>query len=372
VGAGVVAVLEASRGHGTPFRNIDRAVAFYRTDAEMEAGRFYSLSVAALDRAVHESRTIASVGTWETNSLTLRTDNWATLAYVAAVSAAVPRILGVRAAIGRTIVDADEEPGAPAMAVLSDTYWRTRFSADSGIVGRTISLDGRPHLVIGVLEPRAAFPSHVELWTLRSLHETLADTSSRPGALALLTPGASAATATAELSALGVSGTGSRQRARRVHTFGVAPFPAFLAGDARGTLLFLTMIGIVVGLIAATNFAALVLARGIRRRGELAIRAALGASTGRLVSFMVTECALIALAGGVLGGVLAPVVVQSLATLMSGMLPPWMQLSVSLPVVAGAVGLSLVLGLVFGTAPAVELARPAALGLVRGNPLAPQ
>lgn len=372
VASGVVAVLEASSGHDTPFRNIDRTVAFYRTDAEMQGGRFYGLSVAALDRVVRESRTVTSIGTWEGNQLTLRTDDWATLAYTATVSAAVPRILGVRAAVGRTFIDDDERPGAPPAVLLTYRYWRSRFSGDSGIVGRTVSLDGVPQLVVGVLEERAELPSHVELWTLRPLRETLADTSSRPSAVALLAPGATATSVTAELSALGVVGAGTSRLQKRVRTFGAAPFSAYLSQDARPTLWILSMIGIVVGLIAATNFAALVLARGMRRRGELAIRTALGASAGRLVSFMMVECVLIALAGGMLGGILAPFIVQSLGSGTGGLLPPWMHLSVSLPILSSAVGLSLLLGIVFGAAPAVELARPAALGMVRGNPMATQ
>jgi putative ABC transport system permease protein len=370
VASGVTAVLQASSGHGTPFRNADRVVAFYRTDAEMETGRFYGLSVGALDRAVRESRTISAIGTWEVSQLTLRSDEWATLAYTAAVSASVPRILGLRTALGRMFIDSDEQAGAVPMALLAFRYWQSRFAGDTGIVGRTITIDGVPHMVLGVLEPRAELPSRVELWTLRSMRATLADTSSRPSAVALLASGATAASATAELSALGVAVSGTGRQPRRARTIGVTPFAEYLSRDAKPTLLILSMIGIVVGLIAATNFAALVLARGIRRRGELAIRAALGASASRLASFMIVECALIAIAGGVLGGVLAPVVVQSLGTGMGGLLPPWMQLSVSLPLIATAIALSLVLGIVFGAAPALELARPAALGTVRGNPLA--
>ena len=237
----------------------------------------------------------------------------------------------MRALIGRTFIDSDEQTGAAPTAMLTFRYWQSHFAGDSGIVGRTISLDGVPHLVVGVLEPRAELPSRVELWTLRSMRATLADTSSRPSAVALLAAGATPARATAELAALGGAGSGTDRHSRRVRTVGVMPFSAYLSRDARPTLLILAMIGIIVGLIAATNFAALVLARGIRRRGELSIRAALGASAGRLASFMIVECALIAIAGGVLGGILAPAVLQALGSGVGGLLPPWMQLNISCP-----------------------------------------
>ncbi|MGH7655022.1 MAG: ABC transporter permease, partial [Gemmatimonadaceae bacterium] len=288
------------------------------------------------------------------------------------VSSALPRVIGVRAVVGRTFIDADEAPGAPASVVLAYSYWRTRFAGDSGIVGRSVMLDGAPHLVLGVLEPRAQLPSHVDLWRLRPLQEMLADTATYMSAAALLAPGATAQSATAELSALGAISEGSGSRSRRVRTLGAAPFPDYLSIESKGALLLLGMIGIVVGLIAATNFAALILARGIRRRGELAIRAALGASTGRLVAFMIAECVLIALAGGALGGVLAPFVVQALGASVALLLPPWMQLTFSLPVVMSAIALALVVGVAFGLAPALELARPAALGILRGNALATQ
>ncbi len=372
VSSGIVAIVDASHGRNTPFRNVDRAVALSRDDVQHEAGRFWGLPLASLNRARLESRTINSLAVWAPTQLTLRTDEWATVVSVAEVSAALPRVLGVRGVIGRTFIEADEQSGSPAAVMITHSYWRKRFASDSGIVGRTVMLDGKPHLVIGVLEARAHFPSYADIWRLRPLAEVLADTTAFLSAIALLEPGATAASATAELRTLGAMSATSRSKKRALHPLSAAPLADFLSVESSGALLFLTMIGIVVGLIAATNFAALVLARGIRRRAELAIRAALGASTARLVGFMVFECLLVALCGGALGGLLSPFVVNTMGAAFAGMLPAWMQLTFSLAAVLSAIALALVVGLVFGLAPALELARPAALGVMRGSAIATQ
>lgn len=366
VASGIVAVLDASKGRSSPFRNVRRAVALYRPDAELEQGRFASLSRAALERISRESRTVTSLAAFSQDQVTVRTDDEAGIVRIANASAMLPTVIGVRAAVGRVFVGADDLPGAPPSVVLGYSLWRGRFGADSGIVGRSVDLDGRAHLVIGVLEPRAEFPNHVDLWRLRPLREMIADTASYPGAVALLAPGATAQEASAELSALGAMPASGPNR-RRVRTLAAAPLSEYLSGQSKGALLFLSMIGIVVGLIAATNFAALVLARGMSRRADLAIRAALGASTGRLVAFMLAECLLVAVAGGALGGALAPLAVQGMGAYVAFMLPGWMQLSFSLPVVLSAIALAVIIAVVFGMAPAMELARPAALGAPRGD-----
>ncbi|MGH7656414.1 MAG: hypothetical protein ACREN6_17325, partial [Gemmatimonadaceae bacterium] len=124
VASGIVAVLDASRGRNTPFRNIDRAVALYRPDAAVEQGEFGALPLAALERASRESRTINSLALFSQDQMALRTDDWASIALIANVSSALPRVIGVRAVVGRTFIDADEAPGAPASVVLAYSYWR--------------------------------------------------------------------------------------------------------------------------------------------------------------------------------------------------------------------------------------------------------
>lgn len=277
--------------------------------------------------------------------------------------------LGRRAAMGRTFTSADH-PSMP-LVVLAHRAWVTHFASDAAIVGRQINLNGTSHTVIGVMPPDFMFPDRdTEFWA--PLELSLA--AQGPGfddrantflwTVARLRDGRTLEQADAELEA------GATELERR--------FPeenarlGILTVDLRGnvTRVSRTMIFAVAAaaacllLIACTNLAGLLLSRGLSRRRELAVRAAIGAGRERLVRQMLTEACVIAAAGGALGALLALVSTPLLAELVPTSLPISERPSADWRFAAVAAAVALVTAIAFGTLPARRTASgagPAAL-----------
>jgi predicted permease len=212
------------------------------------------------------------------------------------------RVLGVQPALGRGFTAEEEQDGGPRTVMLADAFWRDAFGADPDVAGRTVSLDGVPHTVVGVLPEAASFaefrgdvwvPLRVAVDEDRSGHSLWS--VGRPA------PGVTIAQARADLNV--VAARVAEQDPERT-------FPGATVGWLRDSLYGPEFFqgALVVGaavlfllLIACANIANLLLARGARRSGELALRAVLGAGRARIVRQLVTESALLALVGGVLG-----------------------------------------------------------------------
>jgi putative ABC transport system permease protein len=217
--------------------------------------------------------------------------------------------LGARPAQGRLAVDQDYDPGAERVVVLGHGFWRDRYGADPAVVGRTLRLSDETYTVVGVLAPDFVPPPEIvearDLWTPLPLTGEHASTGRFfLGGLARLRPGATLADLDAHAD-------------RVVEALYAGDGPGFLAGgsvsdyrtDVLGSIgsTLTRVLGAVVILllIACVNVASLLLTRGAQRARELAVRVALGAGRSRLVRQLLSESALIALAGGALGSALA-------------------------------------------------------------------
>jgi predicted permease len=289
-------------------------------------------------------------------------------------------VLGVRPALGRLLLPEDDQVGgATAVAVLSHELWRGRFGADPAVVGRTVRLNAQPVEVVGVAP--AGFTGTVigmapDLWVPIAARAVLAPgmmdrPSGRFSWLQLtgrLAPGVTRAQAEERLGALAREIAAAQTSPRPVTGIALdraGTAPAMMRGVAIGVLSLLLAAAGLVLLIASTNVAGMLLARSPARRREIAIRRAIGARTPRVLRQLLTESVLLGLLGGGIGIVLS-VWVSSLLTAWRPALPMSggriaLDLGPDLPVLGAALALSLLTGLLFGLAPALQTTRLALL-----------
>ena len=282
------------------------------------------------------------------------------------VSANYLRVLGVSPAIGRDFSSADDAPGAPNVVILADGIWRRRFGSDVAIVGKEILLDGTHHTVVGVM-PRTfenVLAPSAEVWTPLRYDPALPLDGREWGhhlrMVGRLRPNTSVDQAGRELNAIASEPVPELARvpwASLRNGLTVASLHVELTRSVRPVLL--AMLG-AVGLLlvmACVNVTNLLVGRGVRRRGELAMRTALGAGRGRLVRQLVTESVIIAGVGGALGLVVAEVGVRALVALSPLGLPRAGAVRLDLTVVGVGVAVTTLIGLAVGTLPALHLTR---------------
>jgi putative ABC transport system permease protein len=268
-------------------------------------------------------------------------------------------LLGVRPILGRVFREDEDQPGAPGTVLLGYDAWVQRFSADSGIIGRTIQVNAKPHTVVGVMPRRFKFPENAELWIPITPIEHDSPRGSRGiSVFGRLKPGVSPEQATTELKAIAARLEEAYPVENRGWSARAIPLrDEFIPGEIK--LIILTMMGAVtfVLLIACANVANLMLARATGRQREIAIRAALGAGRGRMIRMLLTESVLLGLAGGAIGIGLAHLGLGLLdASLPSAdFIPYYIDWNIDRDALMYTVGISIVTGLVFGLAPALQI-----------------
>jgi predicted permease len=213
-------------------------------------------------------------------------------------------MLGVQAALGRTLLEEEDRPGSDRVVVISDRLWTRRFHRDAAVVGSKIVLDGAPYQVVGVLAASARIPSDpaVDIWKPFAIadDELWITGDFNYVCIGRLAPGVSMAQAAADLDAVqnGITQSMADKTTLRVALTGLQEQ---ITGGSRASLTLLLAATGAVLLIVVVNLANLSLARAAGRSKELAVRAAIGAGMGRLVRQMLTESLVLAAAGGGLG-----------------------------------------------------------------------
>jgi len=267
-------------------------------------------------------------------------------------------LLGVPAALGRAISPADSADGQ--VVVLGHGLWQRRFGGDPGVLGTPVRLDGELYTVIGVMPPGFRYPSReTDAWTplLFTPDDYLDRNDTYIYGIARLGPGVSLRQASAEMTTIAADLERQYPKENRDTRALVIGLRDDLSESSRLLVLGLCGAALCILLLACANLASLLLVRGVARARELAVRAALGAGAERLVRQLVTESLALAAIGGALGVALALYGTPLLGRLVPASLPVRDQPSANLPVLLGAVVLTLLTGVAIGIGPAVAAAR---------------
>jgi len=359
-------------------RDQGRLLKALQTDPEQE---YVSFSYPDYRDLRDQATTLSGLAVVRQAPATLAADGRSERAWVQVVSGNFFELLGVDAALGRTLTPADDRvPEGHPVVVISHALWQRRFGGDPSVVGRTVRLNTRPYTVLGVTPARfrgagtgLAFDAWVPV-TMQMQFEPGGSRLERRGdrwldAYARLAPGVSLERAQAELNVLAnrIAAANQRETLGR----GIALFPLWRAPRSGAAILgpiILVLAGIcsLVLLLACANLASLLLARGVKRRKEIAIRLSLGARRSDIARQLLAESVLLALVGGAAG--------IFVATFGIGLLEAWMPptpfpLSIGARVdglaVAVAAGVALMTAVLFGVAPAFQAARPETAGVLR-------
>jgi putative ABC transport system permease protein len=283
-------------------------------------------------------------------------------------------VFGVSAAVGRTFTAADPV-GGERLLVISDGAWRQQFGGDAKAIGRSVRVNGDPHVLIGVMPAGFDWPIGTEAWAMSPLPVP-------PGmvevegnlleqrelryfqAVARLRPRVTQPQAESDVAAIArrVGGLHANSAGRM---FTLLPIREELVGDVRqGLLLLLGAVGCVL-LIACANVAGLLVARGVGRQREVGIRTALGAPRGRIIRQLLVEALVLALAGGALGLLLASWGTDALVAIIPDTMPRLGEVHVDGRVATFAFVVSAITGVLFGLAPALQTTKVNTIELLR-------
>jgi putative ABC transport system permease protein len=297
-----------------PHRDGDRLV-YLRQSIKGPGGENIRFSVPEILDFRNGAKTLRGIAEYSGVTYTLQGEQDATRINVGLVTGNFFQVMGLSPVLGRLLNDGDDGTTVPPVMVLTHEYWMKRFGGDSGVVGRKVRLGGKPVTIVGVVQPAPYFPERMDalLNMVISEHHTSAmmvhgRTHRMTDMIARLAPGATVEQARAEVAAI-------RARVQSDHPDAydrgsgyrvtVIPFREVLGERARLTLALLMGAAAFVMVISAANVANLTLMRGVRREHELVVRSALGAGTVRLRRLLLTENLVLALAGAVLGMLLA-------------------------------------------------------------------
>ncbi len=330
-----------------------------------------------------QSQSLSRIAAYTEGDMNLTGSGSAERVLGGAVTADFFPLLGVQPASGRNFVPEEDKPNGPKVVILGHGLWQNRFGGDPSLLGRTIALNDQSYTVVGILPASFQYPEPFQLWIPLGLNET--GTAGGPlakfgegmiqvKAIARLKPGVTLAQAETEVQTIAQrleptqptrtksgregreGGEGDRVRGED-SVLKLVTLHEQVVGEMKGALLVLLGAVALVLLIACANVANLLLARAAARQREMAVRAALGASRLRVVRQLLTESVVLSLAGGALGLLLAVWSVRVLGQWTATSLPAMRGIGIDAWVLAFTLGVSVLTGLTFGLAPAIQIWR---------------
>jgi putative ABC transport system permease protein len=266
-------------------------------------------------------------------------------------------LMGLKPVVGRGFLPAESDAGAPPTMMLSYQLWQRRFHGDPAVAGKSIGLDGISYNIVGVMPPELRSIGSVDVWLCNNddiAHAARAER--RYGAFGRLKPGVTLAQAQAEMDAIARRLAAQYPDSNAQVGVSLTPVAGILS-TVRPAFLMLALAVAFLLTIACANVAGLLLARGAARQKEIAVRAALGASRGRIVKQVLGESMILAAIGGLVGLGLAGISLRLLRNALPDVIPRLKEMSVDWTVLGFTIAASLVTGVLFGLIPALRMAR---------------
>ncbi|HSV63269.1 MAG TPA: ABC transporter permease [Chthoniobacterales bacterium] len=267
-------------------------------------------------------------------------------------------VLGVQPVLGRTFVPEDDKPGTISVAIISHGLWKRRFGSDPAIVGKQVQISSRPITVIGVMPPGFEFPEQTQIWVTSAVNLSEEPRDNRAwSAIARLNSGIDLQQAQTRVSAINAQLAKQFNETNKGWDVFLSTLHERLVREVKPSLLaLLGAVGFVL-LIACANVANLLLARSAARQKEIAIRAAMGASRGRVLRQMLTESTLLSAIGGIAGLLLSIWLTDLLMSMLPEGAPRLDQVGIDYRVLTFALGVSALTGILFGIVPALQASK---------------
>ena len=348
---GLVGVWHSAVIQGEMFRNANHSSSMYMTYLD-------------------NNRTFQDFGVWNNGASSVTGIGEPEQVRTLRATYGVLRAFGVHPEIGRWFSEADDSPGTPETIILMNGYWQRRFGGDPQILGRAVTMDSRPRLVIGVMPRTFQLNSNPEIILPLRFDRAQLPPTFAYGGIARLKPGVSMAQANADLERMipiWIDQFKMQRFASLRLGAAIRPFKEDVVGDIANVLwVLMGTIGIVL-LIACANVANLMLVRADGRQQELAIRAALGAGRVRIARELLVESLTLGALGGLSGLVLAHAGLRVLVAIGPANLPRLSEITIDAPVLAFAIAVSFASGLFFGVIPVLKFAGPRIATVIRGG-----
>jgi putative ABC transport system permease protein len=345
-----------------PYFEPDRLVVFQQTSPN---GAFSAGSPAKFQFWREQTSVVQDVAAYRSNIINLTGQGLPEQLRASQVSVDYFRLFGAPIFRGRAISAAEDRPGGERVAVLSYSLWTRRFGGDPAIIGKTISLSGDPHVIVGIVGPRfdvSEFGPPPDLWVPFQLDPHTTDQGHYFEVTGRLKPGVTLEQAQARLALSAAEYNRKFPNAlERGSGFSVARLNDELVREVRPTLWLLLGAVSFVLLIACANVANLLLVRATGRKREIAIRAAIGAGRGRIIRQLLTESVLLSLGGGALGLAVGMLGIRALLAVNTAGLPRVGEdgsiVSLDWRVLGFTLLISLGTGILFGLIPALHASR---------------